>query len=676
MKTKNILTGILIITGTLYSFAQHVEFKEENFPFNKQLLKKAVANYDRANKYYDQGPSYYEKALDLYLKAHDFNPNHARLNYQIGNIYFTMNNKMQSTTYLEKAIELDPTYKETTLFQLAEALHQAGMFHKAITKYREVIILAQQGLEKAKKKNKQELRDDISLCELRIAQCENGINLTRDTMVVVFENLGKKINSKYPDYTAVVNADETLLVFTSRRSGNTGGKTPTGDVYQYEDIYFSQKAKNGEWSAAKKIKGKINTSDHEAPVWLSADGKKLFIYRYKGKGDIYESNYDGKEWSAPKKLSAVSTKYRETHASMTADGKTIYFTSNHEKLTTNGSMDIFKTEYNSSTKKWSQPSNIGSTINTPYDEDCVFISADGKTLYFSSQGHNSMGGFDFFKSKWENGAWSTPINFGYPINTPSNDVFIFFTADEKTAYFDSDRKGGEGEKDIYKLTLLDDVKIPLTISVYDATTKQPISANTEILQSGIDAMIQVEESATGVFKGEVPFSKNFKLDVTATGYKSHQQSFHSRFENPLKASIELDIYLEPAPVIADASETKTADSFTPSNIYFDYHVYDLREESIRVLEQVRDYLKRNPDYKVYLEGHTDHISSDGFNITLSKNRVNAAANWLIRNGINAGRIQKKWYGKSKPAVENTNVDGTDNPNNRQKNRRVEIRIEK
>ncbi|MBW7936722.1 MAG: PD40 domain-containing protein, partial [Flavobacteriales bacterium] len=334
----------------------------------------------------------------------------------------------------------------------------------------------------------------------------------------------------------------------SRRLGNTGGKIAPGDLYPYEDIYFSERAKNGEWSNAKKLVGKVNTPNHEAPVWLSADGTKLFIYRAKGKGDIFETNYNGKEWEKPTKLKQIDTKYRESHASMTDDGQTIYFISNHAKLSTNESMDIFRVNYNPSTKKWSQPVNIGSTVNTPYDEDCVFISGDGKTLYFSSEGHNSIGGFDFFKSTWENGAWSTPVNFGYPINTPANDVFIFFTGDEKHAYFDSDRKGGVGEKDLYKLTLLDDVKIPITIHIYDAVTKAPIGSITKITQADNQAAVSLTETMLGTWQGETPFAKNFTLDVSADGYKTHQESFHSRFDNPLKASINIDIYLEPNPV--------------------------------------------------------------------------------------------------------------------------------
>ncbi|MCZ2442425.1 MAG: OmpA family protein [Flavobacteriales bacterium] len=671
MNIKQLTVIILLLLRSLITYSQHVEFKEENFPHNKQLLKKAIGNYERGNKYYGQGFKYYEKALDSYLKAFDFNPNHALLNYQIGNIYYALNDKLQAAVYLEKAIALDPSHKETALFQLAESYHLSGQFNKAIQKYREVVLLAQRDLDKAKKKDKMALLADIRLCNLRIQQCENGLALAKDTLFVVYENLGKKVNSKYPDYTAVVNKDETLLIFTSRRLGNTGGKIAPGDLYPYEDIYFSERAKNGEWSNAKKLVGKVNTPNHEAPVWLSADGTKLFIYRAKGKGDIFETNYNGKEWEKPTKLKQIDTKYRESHASMTDDGQTIYFISNHAKLSTNESMDIFRVNYNPSTKKWSQPVNIGSTVNTPYDEDCVFISGDGKTLYFSSEGHNSIGGFDFFKSTWENGAWSTPVNFGYPINTPANDVFIFFTGDEKHAYFDSDRKGGVGEKDLYKLTLLDDVKIPITIHIYDAVTKAPIGSITKITQADNQAAVSLTETMLGTWQGETPFAKNFTLDVSADGYKTHQESFHSRFDNPLKASINIDIYLEPNPVADVKPQTEDIEH---QNIYFDYHLYRLREESVQTLEKIRDYLKTNPKYNVLLEGHTDFISSDGFNMTLSRNRVNATANWLIQHGINSGRIQKKWYGKTQPAVSNTNTDGTDNPDNRQKNRRVEITI--
>ncbi len=668
---KNLLALFFFVSIIPLLFAQHVEFKAENFPNDKAGFKKAVSNYERGDKYFEQGTAYYEKALEYYLKAHAFNSNHARLNYQIGMIYNAMNLKSEAADFLERAILLDPGYNETCLFILAESYHLSGKFEKAIQKYREVMVMAQNALQKAKKKDKQAYMDSISLSELRIRQCEHAMELTRDTIPVIFENLGKKINSKYPDYSAVVNADESMLVFASRRQGNTGGSIPPGDVYPYEDIYFSQKAKNGEWGAAKKVKGKVNTPDHEAPVWLSADGKRMFIYRYKRKGDIFETTFDGKEWSAPKKLKPICTPFRETHASMTADGKTIYFTSNMKKLTTNGSMDIFKVDYDAKTKKWSAPQNLGPNINSPYDEDCVFISIDGNTLYFSSQGHNSMGGFDFFKSQKINGEWTQPINVGYPINTPANDIFIFFTSDGKHAYFDSDRKDGVGEKDIYKLTLLDEVKIPLTILVKDAQTKELISSAVEVRQAGQQELISVQESGKGRFTGEVLYAKQFTVNASANQYKPYTGSVNSKVADPFKDKITLEVFLEPLP---KEEITLKEDKFTYTTIYFDYHVYDLREESVKELQKVRDYLLKNPSCKVYLEGHTDHVSSDAFNNTLSKNRVNAAANWLITNGISADRITKKWYGRKKPAVPNTNPDGTDNPDNRQKNRRVEIKI--
>jgi outer membrane protein OmpA-like peptidoglycan-associated protein len=356
---------------------------------------------------------------------------------------------------------------------------------------------------------------------------------------------------------------------------------------------------------------------------------------------------------------------------MTADGNTIYFTSNMKKLTTQGSMDIFKVDYDTKTKKWSNPQNLGSTINSPYDEDCVFISLDGNTLYFSSQGHNSMGGFDFFKSQKINGEWTQPVNFGYPINTPANDIFIFFTSDGKHAYFDSDRKDGIGEKDIYRLTLLNDVKIPLTILVKDAQTKELIKSDVEVRQYGNEENIVIQESEKGTFTGEVLYAKQLTVNAWAEQYKSYTGSVSGKVADPLKDKIILEVFLEPLP---KEEITMKEDKFTYTNIYFDYHVYDLREESVKELQKVRDYLLKNPSFKVYLEGHTDHISSDAFNNTLSRNRVNAAANWLIKNGISGDRITKKWYGRKKPAVPNTNPDGTDNPENRQKNRRVEIKI--
>ena len=269
------------------------------------------------------------------------------------------------------------------------------------------------------------------------------------------ENLGSIINSEYTDYGAVVNADESILMFTSRREKSTGGKYEHYLNEYYEDIYISYN-KNGKWTKPKNICKPVNTKVHDAVTYLSPDGRKLLIYRaYKKDGNIYECVLKGDKWSKPRKLGDnVNTQYQESSASLSYDEKTLYFISARPENNIGG-RDIYMSRWNEKQKKWGKAINLGPTINTKYDEETVFIHPDGKTLYFSSKGHNTMGGYDIFKSVFENSKWSVPENLGYPINTPDDDVSYVASANGKHAYYSSIKDDGLGKKDIYRITFIE-----------------------------------------------------------------------------------------------------------------------------------------------------------------------------------------------------------------------------
>ena len=281
---------------------------------------------------------------------------------------------------------------------------------------------------------------------MRIAQCNNGKKNVRDSIPIIMLNMGPEINSRYPDYTAAVSSTEDMIVFTSRRAGSTGGAIDLDSPFEREDIYYSTKNEDGTWNTAKKIKGDVNSGDHDAVVWLSPKGDKLIIYRYNknDNGDLYESEFKNDSWTAPEPMKMINSKFRETHACYSPDGNTIYYTTANPKYANKGGIDICLVAKDAN-GKWSEPKGIDE-INTIYNEESPFIKSDGKTFYFSSQGHTSIGGFDIFKCEIDAGKFTTPKNVGFPINSTSNDVFIFFTEDGKKAFFDSDRKGGQGER--------------------------------------------------------------------------------------------------------------------------------------------------------------------------------------------------------------------------------------
>ncbi len=275
---------------------------------------------------------------------------------------------------------------------------------------------------------------------------------------VKIENMGDVVNSEFDDKAPMVAADGKTLIFTSRRPGKSSALDVEGDNKYFEDIYISRwDTVKKMWTDAELIPGSINTEGHDACTSISPDGKQIYIYKNDANGesrggDIYVSRMGSSgKWGAAKSIGKpINTTYWEGGACVSPDGKTLYLIS--ERPGGLGHGDIYVAQRKTRTE-WDTPVNIGAPVNTDEDEGGLFLAPDGKTLFFSSKGHNSMGGYDIFKTTYENGKWSTPVNLGYPINTVNTDVCFSLTIDGKTGYFNSDRKGGLGERDIYKVNL-------------------------------------------------------------------------------------------------------------------------------------------------------------------------------------------------------------------------------
>ena len=399
----------------------------------------------------------YMLALSTYLTLDSMEPGNSNIQYRIGSCYLhSTTEKTKAIPYLEKAItntsrlydDLSYTEKnapQSAYYELARAYHLNYQLDTAIGTFKKYKSLLHK-----KHYMQSEIDRNIKMCEYAKEQIKNPIN-------VEIVNMGSGINSQYADYCPVINADETTMIFTSRREGSTGGlKDDEGRFF--EDIYVSNKD-SGKWSEPVKIGSSINTRDHDAAIGLSADGQRLFIYKEE---DIYQSYLMGETWTVPERMSDnINSDDWETHASITPDGKLLYFVS--DRKGGQGKRDIYRSE-KLPTGEWGKAENLGTSINTEFEEDAPFIHPNGKTLYFSSKGHNTMGGFDIFYSQLsEDGNWSEPVNIGYPINTTDDDIFYVESSDGKRAYYSSFDKSGLGEKDIYMAVLKDQKEIALTV---------------------------------------------------------------------------------------------------------------------------------------------------------------------------------------------------------------------
>lgn len=407
----------------------------------------------------------YVYAAKVWVDIIDNGEGNGNVNYKAGLCYLKIiNEKAKSLPYLKNAEKdiskrYDPfSFMEKnapieTYYYLGEAYH----LNEELVKAKEAYTTYQTTAH-----SKHALQPKVAL---GLAQVEIANKLISDPKDFIISNIGGVVNSSFDDYSPVVTLDESSMFFTSRRlrkDTTNKGFYSEQDGKLYEDVYVSYKdLKTGEWTDPE-ILGEISRDrkpeTNEATISVSGDGQLLFIYNGSvGNGDIYVSEREGEGYSVPLSMgkgeehSDINTDSWETHATISADGRTLYFVSDRPGGL--GGRDIYRS-VKLPTGQWSKALNIGAPINTPYDEDAPFFHPDGTSLYFSSNGKNSMGGFDIFYSKnIEGDQWTTPFNMGYPLNSVTDDIFFTTTADGQRGYFSSAKDGGFGEKDIYTIDL-------------------------------------------------------------------------------------------------------------------------------------------------------------------------------------------------------------------------------
>lgn len=437
----------------------------------------------------------YGKALDVYLKLDSLEPNVANHYYHIGACYMNMNHPEEAITYLrscqDKSNELPNSYN----FYMAKAYHELTLPDSAISYYKEYLKnVSPKG--RANKSIITDIRKEIASCEYAKKMIANPIE-----GIEVF-NIGKPINSTYPEHSSVISADDQIIIFTSERPDTKGGKKYAFDGTYYEDLYISYN-NDGKWTEPVSLSDNINTDHQDASVFLTSDGHTLIIYRYSpdnklghNSGQLFTSEYNGKEWEEPVALPhPINSKYWESSACFSAEGEYIYFTSNRKGGY--GGTDIYKSQHLED-GSWSKPKNLGPTINTKYDETSPFLHPNGKTLYFSSNGHQSMGGFDIFSSTYDAkmNQWSNPTNIGYPINTTNDDVDFSLSPDGRHIYFSDHRRNSIGEKDIYH-AIVHETPQDLTLikgTIRDAKTNNPIPSTVKLKKDDGPAVMSIHNA--------------------------------------------------------------------------------------------------------------------------------------------------------------------------------------
>jgi outer membrane protein OmpA-like peptidoglycan-associated protein len=593
-----------------------------------------------------------------------------------------------------KAAQADERFVEPRIM-LAEIAEQRGQDGEAIARYREVMAIAPRFFptaqlhladlefrngqyveaEKNYKGYLEKEQDPLRKARARLGldNCTFAARAIQQPVPFEPKNLGPAVNSADPEYYPCITADDATLIYTRRVKDPE--LIPWG---MQEDFMVSHRDAQGEWQAAKPIPT-VNTRQYnEGAGTLTPDGRFIVFTKCAtedgsyggslqgfGSCDLFISRRIGDRWTPPENLGPpVNSRNWETQPSMASDGRTLYFIRGTQAQDGIKSMDIYTTALQED-GTWSKPEKLGANVNTPYQEESVQIHPDGRTLYFSSNGHPGFGGLDIFVSrKEEDGSWGKALNLGYPINTGADENSLLVSADGEVAYFASDREGGLGDLDLYSFELYPEAR-PLAVSfirgkVTDRTNGQPVEADVQLydLATGKLATGAYSDPRTGEFLVCIPAGRSYALNASSEGYLFFSQNYDVAAGTP-KEPYTLNVPLSPL----------TAGSVIAlRNIFFNTASYDLLPASNAELEKLVQLLRTNATLRIELGGHTDNVGADAANMTLSDQRAQAVRDFVIAQGIDASRITAKGYGETKPVATNDTEEG------RAQNRRTEVTV--
>ncbi|MFC7000031.1 OmpA family protein [Rufibacter roseus] len=543
--------------------------------------------------------------------------------------------------------KIEPTAALSTEYiAFADMAFERGQYNEAATYY-------QLYLKLANKNSRYSARAQQQLTNLQFAQ-----KAIANPVAFNPKPLSDKVNRFALQYSPVLTADQKALLFTSRN-----GSGPTHD----ENLYLSV-LQDGQWQTPASVSDAINTPLNEGAASMSGDGRILVFTSCNrqdsfGSCDLYISYRIGDNWSKPRNMGKnVNTTAWDSQPSLSADGRTLYFSSNRHGG--QGAEDIWVTRYQDD-KGWGAAENVGKPINTPGRDTSPFLHASGNTLYYATDGLAGMGGLDLFMTVRQGAKWQAPQNMGYPLNTHLDETSIFINPDNTLGYYSSQQPQGSKVEVALVQFEVPDVWKGKSISsyaqgkIFSAKTKEPLAAQIQVydLDSvGVVTQQVNSDASTGEYTIVVNKGQRYALYVTSPGHVL--ESRHISAAATAKP-LALDFYLQPLNKGAKA---------VLSNLFFDTGKATLSPESRTELDKLFQFLKANPSLKVEIAGHTDNVGQAAANQKLSEARAKAVVNYLVSKGAPASMFQAKGYGQTQPAAPN------DSEENRQLNRRIELRL--
>jgi len=611
----------------------------------------------KAIKFFEEARSCFELRDDVcveeaLLKAIKADPEFVEAYQMMAQVKYDKGETEQAITYFANSLEIDPEGNPDGYRLLAELLLKTGDYAQTLEMIEVFLSFPPQEVRQRE--------EGVLLKE----KCFFALKALENPVPFQPENLGDAINSEYSEYWPSLSVDEQMLMFTVMIPRDSRGGTLPQNMH--EDFFYSRLSET-QWEPRRNAGNPLNTMDNEGAHSMTADGKTLYFTacnRPDGKGmcDLYQSKWTDGNWSVPRNLGTpVNTRYSEKHPSISADGRRLYFTSS--KPGGVGSYDIWMSvrEGNS----WSEPLNLGDSVNTSGLEQSPFIHPDQQTLYFSSTGWPGMGQGDLFLTRaLLNGEWTSPENLGYPINTHHDEIGLMVNARGNRAYFASDRKEGK-DTDLYSFELPMGIR-PVLVSyltgrVYDSRTMKGLRAVMQLIDLETEEIVMELESHQG--KGDylisLPTDRDYALNVSADAYLFHSDHFSFSGIHGVNDPVRRDIPMER--IIAGSRVVL-------HNVFFESDSHVLQAESMAELNKVIEFMVRNPAIQVEISGHTDNTGSPDHNQELSEQRAQAVVDFLASRGIQMERLLATGYGEKVPVTDNDTEEG------RRRNRRTELKI--
>lgn len=653
---------VAFISTLSFSFAQKTPAEE------KKTLKQARKLLENEK---------YSAAQEKYQKLVALNPTNDEYNFEAGLSYYLANNeRANSIPYFEAALK---NSKEDTIPELYYYLARAYHLNSEFDKSKEAFYKFQPQI----KTNSIAGRNLIKETDQFIDKNKNGETfLISKNKQIEIKNLGANINTEYGEYAPVFRGNDNILLFTSRRQNSSFTKLAV-DLQPYEDIYAAKK--NGDsWSLiseknelAKYLPNEFNTKKHDAGIIYSDDGKKLYTYKT---DRIWESSYENNNWSELTLLNKNinTSKYNVPSVSLSADGKTIFFVAYRKDGI--GDKDIYVSTLNAE-GNWSEAKHLGENINTKFDEEAPYLSKDGKTLYFSSKGHDGIGGFDIFKSNLVNGEWSKPINMGIPVNSPDDDLFLVIDKDEKNGFFSSSRNGGLGGLDIYSIApvkqeikhiinglIVNEQEQPINNSMLNFKKTNPdsiLAENQPILENGIFNLVastqgthKIDINAKNYLPQSIQFSlpkesttSNLKVTLTKIETEKNNLQLLNVVSDELGLNLT-DTMITPKTatndnIVADNNKKGTGENndlgilLASYQEYFNYNIKEINTSNPNYIDLINKAVKQvNAKGKIYIdiESSSSKVPTKTYksNQNLSKLRLSEAQEIIISSLVTKG----------------------------------------